>query len=211
MAKIALLIAALIFPAAASAAGSECLREVLSRQSYTGTVESVRCGGGFCTAELESSDGPHRVFLKPAARGSLGMDGSGVLVKTVTVRYVSEGVCDAREVLAASSVVSDPPYSESELAPGFESCESAAEGDDGMTACADAAVAYWDRQAERTVKAAGREDIAAVYRSFLDYRRRAWQYLDAVSGDAGHGEPRAALASETRRCALLLRRLSEKP
>lgn len=80
-----------------------------------------------------------------------------------------------------------------------------------MTACADAAVAYWDRAAERTVKSSGRADLAALYRSFLEYRRRAWQYLDAASGDAGHGEPRTALAAETRRCALLLKRLAQKP
>lgn len=197
MAKIVWLLAALLcisFDASAAAGG--CPREVVSRQSYAGVLEAIRCGAGFCTAEIES-DGPHEVFLKPAAKSSLGMIGSGVRVKTVTVRYVSQGVCGAREVLADVSVISDPPYSDDELAPGFDICESAAEGDDGMTACADAAVAYWDRAAERTVKSSGRADLAALYRSFLEYRRRAWQYLDAASGDAGHGEPRTALAAET--------------
>lgn len=185
MAKIVWLLAALLcisFDASAAAGG--CPREVVSRQSYAGVLEAIRCGAGFCTAEIES-DGPHEVFLKPAAKSSLGMIGSGVRVKTVTVRYVSQGVCGAREVLADVSVISDPPYSDDELAPGFDICESAAEGDDGMTACADAAVAYWDRAAERTVKSSGRADLAALYRSFLEYRRRAWQYLDAASGDAG--------------------------
>ena len=211
MAKIVWLLAALLcisFDASAAAGG--CPREVVSRQSYAGVLEAIRCGAGFCTAEIES-DGPHEVFLKPAAKSSLGMIGSGIRVKPVTVRYVSRGVCGAREVLADVSVISDPPYSDDELAPGFDICESAAEGDDGMTACADAAVAYWDRAAERTVKSSGRADLAALYRSFLEYRRRAWQYLDAASGDAGHGEPRTALAAETRRCALLLKRLAQKP
>ena len=135
MAKIVWLLAALLcisFDASAAAGG--CPREVVSRQSYAGVLEAIRCGAGFCTAEIES-DGPHEVFLKPAAKSSLGMIGSGVRVKTVTVRYVSQGVCGAREVLADVSVISDPPYSDDELAPGFDICESAAEGDDGMTAC----------------------------------------------------------------------------